>query len=55
MQRAADDEPEQSGDRELGFENELRHARASGGEPLPEPVRTFMEQRFGASFEAGVR
>lgn len=29
MQRADDDEPEQSGDRELGFENELRHTVAA--------------------------
>ncbi len=50
MQRAFDDELEERGAGEPGFEASLHRARASGGEPLPEPVRTFMEERFGASF-----
>ncbi len=33
-----------------GFESSLRVARSRRGEPLPEPVRHFMEPRFGMNF-----
>ena len=35
------------------FESRLRALKAGGGRPLDAPVRTFMEARFGRSFENG--
>lgn len=58
-QRRAPSEPAQAAEPPLGQASDpvalgIRSSRAGGGEALPEPVRSFLEPRFGADFR-GVR